>query len=273
MSFIPLAPHALVGVRAKLDRSKKHLSEFDAAFLSGDTPITTNVKVISIEEQPEGRYAICSIASGDLPPDVAMPVGDAVHNLRSSLDHLVCQLAMAAGNAAACTRTQFPIFAQNTSDNVKRIERLIGPVSPNAQAAIKALQPYQRRPADPTSDLLWILSELDIIDKHRLLFVARPHFTALRLRVTVDGKTDVLTPSNHPQWQPLKFGTEPFRIRLMIPWDRTKPQTEVKVEAEPMVGVVFHQTGLKCDESDVRAIVGDMIADVTAIVDDFQRFF
>ena len=228
----------LVGVRAKIDRAKKHIDEFDAAFLSGDSPVATHVKLDSVEEKPEGRYAICSITSGDLPPDFGIPIGDAAHNLRSSLDHLTCQLAIANGNPTACDKTQFPIFAQDTPDNRKRIKRWIGACSPAAQTAIEALQPYQRRPSDPTGDLLWMLSELDNIDKHRLLLVARPHFTRVQIAVTVDDKTMVVAPSNHPEWKPLKFGTEPLRIRLMIPWDRTKPKTEVKVEATDRKSVV-----------------------------------
>jgi hypothetical protein len=264
---------SIYGVRAKINRAKQHLDDFDAIFLSNSPPITTKVELESIEEQPEGRYCIGSIVSGDLPPGIGLAIGDAVHNLRSSLDHLICQLAIAAGNEAVCDHTQFPIFAENTTDNKKRIKRWIRDISLPAQAAIKLLQPYERRKLDPLSDPLWILSELDNIDKHRLLLVARPHFTQMRLGVTIDEKTQFFTVSKHPEWRPLKFGTEPLRFRLNVPYDNTRPETKVEVKAEPLVGVVFQQTGLKCDGTDIRTAVGDMITDVMTIVDDFERRF
>lgn len=264
---------SLVGIRAKLDRAKKHLDEFDAVFLTGDSPVATNVKLESVEEKPEGRLCVLAITSGDVPPELGIPAGDAVHNLRSSLDHLLCQLAILAGNAAACDKTQFPIFAEDTPDNRKRIKRWIKHVSPAAQAVIESLQPYERRKTDPFGDLLWMLSELDNIDKHRLLLVARPHFNRMRIAITIDGETRYVAPSNHPQWRSLKFGTEPLLLRLTVPWDNTRPKTEVEVKAEPTVGIVFQQTGLKCDGADVRTTVGNMITDVTSIVNDFDAKF
>jgi hypothetical protein len=263
----------LVGVRAKIERAKKHIDDFDAAFLSHGTIISTQVEKESVEHQPEGRRVTAAVSSGKLPPDICLPIGDAVHNVRSALDHLICQLAVAAGNSAECDRTQFPIYIQDTPDNRKTLNRRIRAVGPAAQTEIKSLQPYERRPQDPASDLLWMLSALDNIDKHRLLLVAHPQFTKLRLHITIDGEAQSVTPSDHPDWRPLKFGAEPLRFRFLVPYDNTRPETKVEVKAEPLVGVVFQQTGLKCDGSDVRQVVRDMVADVTTIVDDFERKF
>jgi hypothetical protein len=263
---------SLGGVRLKIDRAEKHLRDFDAQFDAANV-ITTNVKLVSVEEQPEGRLVSGDITSGELAPNVGIPLGDSVHSLRSSLDHLMCQLAIAAGNPNACEKTQFPIFSDDTSENRKRMKRWIKFVSPEAQTEIEGLQPYKRRPQDPTSDLLWLLSELDNIDKHRLLLVTRPHFTQLRLGVTIDEHTQTVTVSNHPAWTPLKFGTEPLRFRFVVPHDATKPKTEVAVKAEPVVGVVFQQTGLRCDGWRVSVTVNEMIADVNSIVGKFERFF
>lgn len=44
----------------------------------------------------------------------------------------------------------------------------------------------------------------------------------------------------------------------------------MEVKAEPIVGVVFQQTGLKCDGWEVIPTVRDMIADVRAIVESFS---
>jgi hypothetical protein len=201
-------------------------------------------------------------------------LGDAVHNLRSALDHAICQLAVANGNASACERrqTQFPIYADGTPDHLKRLDGWIRPVCDAAKDVIRALQPYKRRPQDPYTDPLWFLSELDNIDKHRLLLVASPKFATLRLKLTIDNETTTFTASNHAAWRPLKLGAEPLRFRFVVPYDNTKPETEVKMEAEPLVGVVFEQTGLKCDGVEIAPVFRDMAADVKAIVDQLARF-
>ena len=119
-----------------------------------------------------------------------------------------------------------------------------------------------------------MLSELDNIDKHRLLLVARPKFAEMDLSVAIDGETRVdITPSNHPLWRPLEYGAEPFRVRFIVPRDSTKPQTKVDVKAEPMIGVVFDETGLKCDGREAQPTIRDMITDVCTIVSDFEEFF
>jgi hypothetical protein len=262
-------PASLVGVRAKIARAEQHLQDFETAWRT-HSAISTHVVLESIEELPEGRRATVSITSGQLALDLGVPLGDAVHNLRSSLDHLVCQLAVAAGNPAACDKTQFPIFATDTPDNRRRIQRWIRHTTTAAQAEIVAFQPFNRQPNDPSSDLLWLLSELDNIDKHRLLLVARAHFRDMLFSFAIDGEWREITLSCRPEWQPLRFGTDPLRFRLTIPRDPTKPETNVEVKAEPVVGAVFQQTGLKCDGHEIIPTLSAMASEVKALVDSFQ---
>jgi hypothetical protein len=177
----------LDGVRLKIDRAKKHLDEFHVAW-KAHTEISTHVTLDSVEEQPEGRRCTLSITSGNLSPDLGLPVGDAVHCLRSALDHLMCQLAIAAGDPTACDSTQFPIFAEDIPKYRQRMKGWIKHTSLAAQTEIEALQPYQRRPMDPFSDPLWILSGLDNIDKHRLLLVTSAHFRKMLFAFAIDGE-------------------------------------------------------------------------------------
>jgi hypothetical protein len=261
-------PASLDGVRAKLNRAEQHLDEFNVAFGAGLSP--TRVQLRSKERDAKGNHeAIGDIFPGEPPPGLGVHLGDAVHNTRCALDHLVCQLAIAAGNPAACDRTQFPIFVDETPDNRKTIQRRIKGLSPAAQAEIERLQPYQRRPADSSGDLLWMLSELDNIDKHRLLIVINPKFATLQLSVTIDGETKSYPVSKDPGWSPLKLDAVPFRIT--IPNDPSKPKTDVTVKAEQMTGVVFAKTGMKgCDGLEAIPLIREMIADVRDIVAGFQ---
>lgn len=105
-------------------------------------------------------------------------VGDCVHNLRSALDHIVWALSGGDGNAPS--HAEFPIFI----DEEKYLKRTkegepargsglwkIQAVSAfKGKAVFYRLQPFNGTD-DPTRHPLWILHELDRVDKHRRLHV------------------------------------------------------------------------------------------------------
>lgn len=250
-------------VREKITRAEEHVDGLKAALTSA---VGGNaIEVESIEDQPNGKRVTAILKSVDLPPRAGLHLGDAVHNLRSALDHLMCQLAIAAGNADACDRTQFPIFVEDTKSARRRFEGWTNALAKGAQAEIDALQPFRRRPDAPTSDPLWMLSELDNIDKHRVLLIASPKLADARLEVTMGGETRTFTLSSRPEWTPLKLDAMRFRITA------TGPQNaEVNVKADTSVGVVFAGTGLNCDGKEIFPTVREMIADVKAIVERFE---
>ena len=115
------------------------------------------------------------------PNDPAWPllVGDTIHNLRSALDHIVCQLAILNGNdISCCDRTYFPICIckPDFAKFRKMAEHLL---SPEAFTFIEELQPYKTADAtreDPSHSSLWIIHKLNVIDKHRILVVVGKHF-------------------------------------------------------------------------------------------------
>lgn len=121
--------------------------------------------------QPEGGYFQ---VDGPIPlyshgPHAAI-IGDVVHNLRSSLDHLAWQLVEANGGTPSDKpgeQTAFPIR------DVRRKElRIHGGVDPRALKVIEDLQPYNVHPESPTDADLWHLHRLDIVDKHHGLLLA-----------------------------------------------------------------------------------------------------
>lgn len=92
---------------------------------------------------------------------LALFVGDALHNLRSALDHLVCACAIARGENPE--RTQFPILLKETGLEQKLTGDL-AKAGPSAIAIVRALAPT---PAG--NPMLAALHQLDIADKHRLI--------------------------------------------------------------------------------------------------------
>ena len=110
-------------------------------------------------------------------PDVfALIAGDAVHNLRSALDHLAFALAEAGAHKKAASlspaqaaRIEFPI-TRSEDDFLQKLGRgVLRNVEPNAKAFIEVSQPYRSSLPHPEAHFLSIIAKLDNTDKHRTL--------------------------------------------------------------------------------------------------------
>jgi hypothetical protein len=107
-----------------------------------------------------------------LPDNIPLTVGDCLHNLRASLDHLVHALAFANKPSLTdteATETSFPIFRYSDGFHSRGKGR-IRHVNPRAQAIIDGLQPY-RIGDNAVRHWLWLLEKLNNVDKHRRLLV------------------------------------------------------------------------------------------------------
>ena len=103
------------------------------------------------------------------PAELRLLVGDCLHNLRSSLDNLAYELAVAHHGGPLphpyFKSSEFPIFKDPVKP--KELKRKIGCIHPRAQGIIRSLQPYQH-PRIFWLDPLWRLNQLNNVDKHRL---------------------------------------------------------------------------------------------------------
>ena len=102
----------------------------------------------------------------DIPFEIVAIVGDALHNMRSALDHLVYQLILTAGKNPT-RKAAFPIADGAAEYGSPFFRRKIDSMRKDAIDAIDALKPYKGG-----NDTLWRLNQLNNIDKHRLLVTA-----------------------------------------------------------------------------------------------------
>ena len=95
-------------IRLKLSRAEKHLCDLDAAirFFCESKPYRISVKPHPVAEIDYVRLFVESVTP--VPAEIGLIIGDAVHNLRSALDHLAFQLVLANGKTPVTT-TEFPI--------------------------------------------------------------------------------------------------------------------------------------------------------------------
>lgn len=108
------------------------------------------------------------------PAKIGLIAGDAIHNLRSSLDHLVVALAQEGSRASGVTMTlkeerrlQFPIVSSFVEWERQMSGNRLLYVDEAARVIIESNQPFRVKPANPKLAHLLTLSELDDADKHR----------------------------------------------------------------------------------------------------------
>ena len=158
------------GVHLKLERAKVHLKSVDD--LAAPLVAACRDAVVGHREQ-DGReyiYRITQVPAVD--PMIGVILGDAVHTLRSSLDHLAWQLVIADGGTTPGHRTYFPILkAAPPADQMGRTRPNTTPQLPLAlRDLLDEVQPYKRR--NGAEHELAVLHELNRVDKHRELLVA-----------------------------------------------------------------------------------------------------
>lgn len=163
-------------IELKVKRAKKHIGDLDTAL---NTFLGTNPYKVGSKDHPVLKDATTFFVekADPIPPDIPVICGDAIHNLRSALDHLAWHLVECSGHSAG-THTGFPIYDpsafKNQKEEAKFFERKTQGMRTEITDAIRAQQPYKGG-----NDTLWAIHDLDIVDKHHLLLpigFTSPHF-------------------------------------------------------------------------------------------------
>jgi hypothetical protein len=110
----------------------------------------------------------------DVPTNIAAIAGENIHANRSALDLLVNQLVKANGGEFT-SDTGFPMY-KFKKDLVKNVDRRLAGADESAKKQILGLRPYRRG-----DKWLWILHNLDILDKHEELVTVGSAYQSVNL--------------------------------------------------------------------------------------------
>jgi hypothetical protein len=263
----------LVSVREKIGRAQCHFDAINSALklTLGTEPETESV---TIDVDREGQQLVSKFRKvTPIDPSLPLMIGDCVHNLRSALDHLVYQLAVLNGTSkSAAEKTMFPICLRKTGPGgfEDRVRISLKPfISGTALAEVEKCQPYEAYPVPNEADI-WILHQLDIIDKHRLLLVARDQFLVTQFWFVIEGLGDGHVVIPNPEWKSMEDGAEIIRFRITggLP---IEAKMNVRIEATRTVQLI--NTRLACDGLPVGDVLNQLMGIVRAIVRDFGRDF
>jgi hypothetical protein len=157
-----------IGAGLKLSRSESHIAEIDKAIANyiRREPFSWERKVSS---EPNCTDIILRLNEA-IPTEIATVVGDALHNMRSSLDNLASALAVRNGASATQQRQVYYPVGQNQADFVNKCNQLapiIGMAASNALAATEVF-------VGGKGEKIKSLGEMSNTDKHRLLIPTVP---------------------------------------------------------------------------------------------------
>ena len=209
-------------VQAKLDRGAVHLQSVQDAIVEylnscpGSLKCEYNIdaRALTLLEKPPAPKTT-----------LALLVGDAIHNLRSSLDLLACELAIQPGR-----RTCMPIHATRPTDKQGNPipVKVSGGVRASVLDVITQGQPFQYGQNYP-DHWLWILNEMWNADKHRLLLTSPAWLTNSWI---AHGNAMGVVPGNAQMWGATADSAE-YRFQPL--------DTSVDMEGHFSIQVAFDQ--------------------------------
>lgn len=188
-------PDPRLGPRAKIERAKEHLAEFDReieAFIAG------NPYEFAVHDDSDRTRHIILKSHKPIPLRFSTVAGDVLHNARSALDLLVT--CAASLETKTLENLRFPIF-RDRADFEKQAFKKGWENCPRTVRFVKLLKPYERGGGlGHHGHTLVFLNRLSNRDKHRLII---PVGTAAASAV-VEPHLDLASPLNLPL-QPQRF--------------------------------------------------------------------
>jgi hypothetical protein len=158
----------LSSVLVRIDRAKTHLNEFDNQV----RPISAACQMTRECDEQRSEYIFRLSKVPTVPPVLSAIIGDAIHNLRVSLDYLAWQLVIATGQNPPNKETFFPV--RKMSPKADQGGCIYPDIAPGVSMAVRKIlddvQPYKR--SKSANHELAVLHNLDINDKHHELLVA-----------------------------------------------------------------------------------------------------
>jgi hypothetical protein len=268
----------------KLRRALDHLqwlNDYEREWFRGDSHHSVRVTQTELDLRgmrgPYGfpLYQFEAWVRAEPPPTYpfAMVIGECLHNMRSALDLLAYELAVANVYPQPVSEnvkeaSEFPIIGDESAKGIPRmgaaifrdnaLPRKIRGVDPSAHAPIEAVQPYTDGAAFREHPL-WRLHQLDRISKHRLLhtvvaFVEDAGFSLTRSK----NFSGAAYPTPYPGIVQNERETKVASIAGGPMWDE-----EMVVVIKPTLSVCFAPDTPDADTAPVVPLLADVYAYIT----------
>lgn len=156
--------HPLADACRKVERAKRHLDEINDMFAEWHS--LDPYRFVRDDDTNEGFHQFHVEVSDPLPDQLGIAIGEFAHQLRTALNQVIWQLSLLTSDSPKTTTTEFPIFWEFKSDDIRKRLRHVSKDT-DARTIIRGLQPYHRG-EDAKADLLWGLQQLNVVDKYQI---------------------------------------------------------------------------------------------------------
>lgn len=233
----------LNGALARVARAEEHLGTLDEAM---DGWGKEHRATLAGDKKSDGTEYSFYVDFDPLPDLVrwALLIGDCVHNLRAALDHMVFECSGPAPPGGC----EFPVFLSKRyfdlpeNDRRGHLYKVRGVKHDVVRALIERAQPWKDLER-PERHPLWVLHQLDIQDKHRLLtpVAVVPRDTNLGIHIDYfDAGDHPLVEVSGPEWVPFKNHAEVVTLHVGEPVKRVKMDLTFTFGVGLLVGESSH---------------------------------
>jgi hypothetical protein len=249
-------------IRLKIKRAEEHLAYFDDLIQGRQGPVKTP-EVRRLHHNLDGETTHFYAEAPAPLPEWSIALGDIFHQLRGALDHVIYALAKRGNKTIPLKEIKklaFPLCkTKDDFDNCRGFNRplLLRHIGVDEFATVALSQPYQRLPAYPT-ELLYVLAELNNIDKHRAILVL----------------SNQLGVSEHlPRFQTnSREEMESGAVRFTLNFPSSVKPSEVNMQ-DIHLRVSISEPGVYKAEAKATVVVEAMIRQVNFVLDRFEQFF
>lgn len=227
---------SLQGAWLKIERANQHANALDATIQRWleDRPYS-----LSLDVDAETGEQVCRIHVVRHPPlEWSVVIGEAIHGLRSALDHAVYALSGLKGEPPS--GTEFPIFKDEPMfRNTNRPGGLwkIRGLGDAAREVVESVQPFHHSGGEPERHLVWVLHQLSNADKHRSLNLTSAFLGQSEVTLESDGGV-VLKRQEISESGPVEDGAELARWSVAV-----RGEGKVELKAKIAYGVAFDEAG------------------------------
>ena len=177
----------------------------------------------------------------ELPSDLPLLVGDAIYNMRSSLDHLARALAHTnVGNKIKEGQSMFPIHKGKGSYMDAGV-RACGQMGQPVQDVIEEMQPYHAG-HEAGNHPLGILNDLSNIDKHRNLVLSGAVSTESTFALN-PASFNVRLVAQRTEVRYGPFDDQTDIARLLVEIIDPNAESYMKVDSNTVIDVSFPESG------------------------------
>ena len=223
-------------IQSKISRANKHISDFR---LAASGFMKANPYGILVERDQNTRKRIYTVTKvTPIAPQIRLIAGDAIQNLRSTLDYLAYGLVR-ANKTQPSTRVCFPISKCEpfTKQQQTTFARQVEGMTQDAIDAIQSIKPYKGG-----NDTLWQLHSLNIIDKHRLLTAAATCVSLVNPKFQTGLRDYLIKGGTPPEPTSLMRDRFPLKAGDKFSFDCEKP--DMDEDEQFLLEIAFNEPGV-----------------------------